>query len=95
MLKKTVQFYEIDTLFNSLRVVSKLSEDAAEYIKEHFLERIGDNVTWGDAEMTLARGSLVRTLMREIAEEYQTQFDEPCALILPNDLEKTLVAFDG
>lgn len=95
MLKKTVQFYEIDTLFNSLRVVSKLSEDATTYIKEHFLERIGDNVTWGDAEMTLARGSLVATLMREIASEYQEMFDEPCELILPNDLDKTLVAFDG
>ena len=95
MLKKTVQFYEIDTLFNSLRVVSKLSEDAAEYIKEHFLEQVGDYVTWGDAEMTLARGSMVATLMREIAEEYQAQFDEPCELILPNDLDKTLVAFDG
>jgi len=95
MIKKTVQLYEIDTLFQSLRVVSKLSEDAAEYIKEHFLERISDYVTWGDAEMTLVKGSQVRNLMREIAEEYQAQFNEPCALILPNDLDKTLVAFDG
>lgn len=95
MLKKTVQFYEIDTLFQSLRVVSKLSEDAVAYIKENFLERIGDYVTWGDAEMTLVKGSQVRKLLLDIASEYQELFNELAGLILPNDLDKTLVAFDG
>ena len=95
MIKMTVQFYEVETLIQSLTVVSKLSVEAASYIKEHFLETISDYVTWGDAERTLVKGSQVRKILLDIASEYQEAVGETVTLILPNDLHKTLVAFDG
>jgi hypothetical protein len=91
--KKTVSYYEIESLLESLTETSNLSEDAAAYITDTFWERI--ETTWGDAELTLVRGSLVHTHLTEIAEDYEDEFHERLTLVLPEDLIHSLVAFDG
>ena len=92
--KKTVEFYDIGDILESLSTTSKLTEECVDWIVAEFWDRL-DTFSYGDAELTLIRGSWVATHLTEIASEYEDCFEEPCSVILPNDLKDTLVALDG